>query len=64
MTQVSVQELTQNQLINQVDSQVLIQINSCLKMLPDFSDKINSWLKRKTFESEPTRDSTLSHTHV
>ena len=46
-----------------VDPQVLIQIDSWPKMLPDFF-QINSWLKRKTFNSKSTHDSTLSHTHV
>ena len=52
------------QLMTQVDSQVLIQIDSWLKMLPDFSIQINSLLKRKTFDSESTHDSTLSQTHA
>ena len=33
-------------------------------MLPHFSVQINSWLKRKAFDSESTHHSTLSHTHV
>ena len=35
-TQVAFQELTQNQLMTQTDSQVLIQIDPWLKMLPEF----------------------------
>ena len=58
------QESTQNQLMTQVDSQVFIQIDSWLRRIPDFSIHIDSWLKPKTFDSESTHDSTLSHTHV
>ena len=64
MTQAGFQELTQNQLMSQMDFQILIQIDSWHKMLSDFSIQISSWLKRKTFDSESTPDSTLSHTHV
>ena len=47
MTQAAFQELTQNQLMTQVDSQVFIHIDSRLKMLPDFSIQINSWQAKK-----------------
>ena len=36
VTEAAFQELTQNQLMTQVDSQVLIQIGSWLKMFTDF----------------------------
>ena len=52
MAQAAFQELIKNQLMTQVDSQVLIQIDSFLKMIPDFflgGIQITSWLKRKTF---------------
>ena len=58
------QELTHNQLMTQIDSQVLLQIDSWLKMLSGFSIQVNSLLKRKTFDSGSTHDSTLSQTHV
>ena len=45
-----------------VDAQALIQIDSWLQMLPDFSVQIKSWLNSKIFDSESTHDSTLSHT--
>ena len=61
MAQATFQELTQNQLITQVDSPVLTQIDSWLKRLPDFSIQINSWLKWSTFDSESTHDSTLGY---
>ena len=66
VTQTAFGELTQNQLMAQIESKVLIQIDSWLKMLPDFfsiqidlwlktlpdfSIQINFWLKRKTFDS-------------
>ena len=46
--------------MNQVDSEALIQIDSRLKMLLDFSIQIIPWLKRKTFDSDSTHDSPLS----
>ena len=41
----------------------MIQIDLSLKMFPDFSIQINSWIKWKTFDSNSTHDSTLSHAY-
>ena len=64
VTEAAFQELTQNQLMTQVDSQVLIQIDSWLKMFPDFLFKLTHATKEKLSDSESTHASTLSHTHV
>ena len=39
-------------------------LNFVDRNFPHFSILINSWLKRKVFDSESIYDSTLSHTHV
>ena len=64
MTQAAFQELTQNQLMTQVDSPGIDSDWLMTQSASPFSIQINSWLKRKPFDSESTRDSNLSHTHV
>ena len=41
-----------------------LKINSWLKWIPQLLIQIDSWLKRKAFDSELARDWTLSHTQV
>ena len=42
MTQEDFRELTQDQLMTQVNTQVMIQFDSWLKVYPDFSIQISS----------------------
>ena len=64
MTQVAFQELTQNQLMIKVDSTGIDSNWLSTHIASLFFIQINSWLKRKAFDSESIQDSALSHTHV
>ena len=57
------QELTQNQLMTQMDSPSIDSDWLITQSSSPFLIQINSWLRQKVFDSEPTHDSTLSHTY-
>ena len=59
MSQVAFQEFTQNQLMTQVDSQILIQIDSQLSA-SQFFDSNELMTQVKSIDSESTHDSALS----
>ena len=64
MTRATFQELAQNQLMTEVDSPGIDSDQLMTENVSHFRFKFSPWLKRKSFYSESTHASTLSHTHV